>query len=126
MSNKSGIGKSSTEFSVLLVKLKLHGLCDSSIISIFLSFKMLEFLSSTLKSDTVPKLPFSIITASSPSLASQLSTISNFAASFSLQRLPSFSAVIKSSLSLASCKSTAVSEISNTLSSVLIQTPQKT
>ena len=87
---------------------------------------MLEFLSTTLKSNNVSKLPFSIVTASPPTLASQLSTISNFAASFSLQKLPSFSVVIKSSLPLGSCKSTAVSEIPNTPSSVLIPTPQKT
>ena len=125
MSNKSGIGTSSTELSMHLLKLKLHGLCDSSIISIFLSFKMLEFLSTTLKYDTVSKLPFLIIAASSPSL-SQLSIVSNFAASFYLQIFSFFSAVIKTSLPLASCKSTAVSEMPNTPSSVLIPTLQKT
>ena len=58
MLNKSGIGTPSTELSMLLLKLKLHGISDYSvtlITPIFLSFKMLVFLSTTLKSDIASK-----------------------------------------------------------------------
>ena len=98
MLKKSVIGTPSTELSMLLLKLKLHGISYSVTLinPIFLSLKILEFLSTTLKSDIVSKLLFSIITASLPSLASQLATISNFAASFSFHRFSFFSSKLQS------------------------------